>query len=178
MDLFSLLRPAPIPQVIESFHKTHQLCIPSYGYRRLISACLFSFASDLYDVFLKHADTIYSSLCAHCHSQHSVDIFCFDDTVHPFQLNFLIDLINCTPPAVITSSQIFPLLRLCSYLLLKPQYIFTLLRLYILPNSYSLPPPMMFDLFCILNESGYTEIANYFFHLHTLCNLDESLWLY
>ena len=56
--------------------------------------------------------------------------------------------------------------------------VFTLLRLYILPSSYSLPPPMMFDLFCILNESGYTEIVTYFFHLHTLCNLDESLWLY
>ena len=68
--------------------------------------------------------------------------------------------------------------QVCSYLLLILQYIFTLQRLYILPSSYYLPPPMMFDFFCILNDSGYTDITNYFFRLHTLCNLDKSLWLY
>jgi len=107
----------PINQLAESPHKTHTFCIPAYGYTRLVSPALLSFCSPFYAAYLhQHSSTFTTSQCVQCGKEHSATTFCLPYIYSPYELDFVLDFIEHTPPSTFPSPFLLSVLRLCEYL--------------------------------------------------------------
>lgn len=158
MELF---KPEPIPQVLESANRTHQIVSPFHGYSRSVSPSLLSYCSEFYATYLTSHGVRFSSRCAHCHVEHSAERLCLPNEYPAFAIDCLIDLIERTPQGPIPPSLLFSVIRLCGYLLIKPRFIFAMIQLYI-PSHFRRPSAFMSDFVQVLSDNSYPQIANYF----------------
>ena len=158
MDSF---KPLPIPQMFESVHRNNQISIPRYGYFRNISSTAFSCLSSFYDAFRTNHGRGFSAYCTHCDSEHSSMLLSLPDNFSPFILDFVIDFLEGTPQSVLPPSLLFPVLRLCGYLLVENHLIFALIQFYV-PSSLRRPCSFTRALVEELNRSGYHQLGSNF----------------
>lgn len=156
-----LLKPAPIPQVMESENRTHQISIPQYGYSRAISPALMSFASDFYDAFLHNHGVNFSAHCTHCNSTHGSALLCLPSNFSPFMVDFLLDLIERTPHSIIRPSRLLDVVRLCGFLLVKPLFVYVLTQVYI-PSHFRHSSVFTRALVDELDSNGYHHLGQQF----------------
>ena len=135
MDSF---KPLPIPQMLESVHRHNQISIPRYGYVRNISSTALSCMSSFYEAFRNNHSSRFSAYCNNCDSEHSSPLLRLPGNFSPSILDFLIDFLEGTPQSVLPPSLLFPVLRLCGYLLVEHHLIFALIQFYV-PSSLRRP---------------------------------------
>ena len=158
----------PINQLAESPHKTHTFCIPAYGYTRLVSPALLSFCSPFYAAYLhQHSSTFTTSQCVQCGKEHSATTFCLPYIYSPYELDFVLDFIEHTPPSTFPSPFFLSVLRLCDYLMLNHSFIFDMIQHYT-PRPMRQRSPFTEALVDALRHTGYNrlgeEFANTYFH--------------
>jgi len=108
--------PSPSSHAVPAKSIGYHFCISSHSYHCPIGPSL------------SRGEWI-SSHCSLCHLQHTPALYYFDHTTKLW-LRFLVDLIKRTPQSIIYLWRLFTVIHLCSFLLVKPKYMFELIQLY------------------------------------------------
>ena len=152
----------PITQLADSPNKTHELCIPAYGYSRFISPALLSCSSPFYSAYLaNHGSALTSSICAHCGHEHTATKFCLPYNYAPLEIEFLLDFLERTPHGVIPPPLFLSVIRLCDYLMIDQDIIYAMIQLY-LPGHFRRPLAYTRALVDTLNNTSYSNLGRHF----------------
>ena len=157
----------PISQLVES-PRTHEICIPAFGFSRMISPTLFSYCSTFYEAYLSRADThtdFTTSLCAHCNTEHNSTRFCLPYVYAPFEVEFLLDFIERTPQCALPPPLFISILRLSDYLMLNHNFIFDMIQLYI-PRYMRRRSPFTEALVDALSHTAYHRLGEEFARIY------------
>ena len=149
-------------QLYEEFIVSDQrtvICLPSANYSRSLSFSFLNFTSDFYCAFLRNSPTL--RICKLCYQEHSRNYLCLPNMFERHSLDLLFDIFEWKRRYVSFADDLVSLVRLCGYLLIKPNVVHTFLANLVaideVMKSENLPI-FAFELY----RNGFFETAAYF----------------
>ena len=139
-----------INQLAESPPKTHTIFLRFCLW--LYKSALLSFCSPFYAAYLdRHSSTFTTSQCG---KKHPATISCLPYIYSPYELDFVLDFIEHTPPSTFSSPFLLSVLRLGEYLTFNHNFIFDMIQHYI-PLHMRRRSPFTEALVDALSQTGY-----------------------
>ena len=103
--------------------------------------------------------------CAQCGTEHVAPRFCLPYNYLPAAVDFLIDLLERNPPAVLSPPLFLSILPLFDYLILDNLVIFDMIQIYI-PNHLRVRSPFTVALVDVLSKTAYSGLGEHFAHIY------------